>query len=190
MNYVLFNKTTLKVVGFGTTPETDAAEYETEEIGVLEVEQSPPPHSKVVDGLVAPMSEQEIEQDEFPAKKQDAYLQIKAIVSQGRLAYITDLPGQDAIYQSKEKEAVAYLAAANPVLTEYPLLNSETGITALTATDLANLWITMAQQWRAVAAQLEAARMIANASIGSATSVAEVEAALTNLETTIAALTV
>lgn len=127
---------------------------------------------------------------ELDLYKAEAAKTVKSVVGNARLNYITDLPGQDAIYQAKENEATAYLAATSPTLADYPLLNAETGITAPTATELANLWITMAQQWRSVAAQLEAARMIANASIGSATSVAEVEAALTNLETTIAALTV
>lgn len=109
-------------------------------------------------------------------------------VSAARQQYITFLPGQDAIYQAKENEAIAYLAATSPTLTDYPLLNAETGITAPTATELANLWITMAQQWRSVAAQLEAARMTANASVNLATTVAEVDAALAVLNDAIANL--
>ncbi len=120
--------------------------------------------------------------------KTKALASVRDYISSARQNYITDLPGQDAIYQAKENEAVAYLAETNPVLTDYPLLNAETGITAATATELANLWLTLAQQWRSVAAQLEAARMTANASIGSATTIAEIDAALAALDATIANL--
>lgn len=114
----------------------------------------------------------------------------KELIALARQTFITDLPGQDAIYLAKENEAVSYLAASNPVLADYPLLAAEVGITAATATELANMWITMAQQWRTIAAQLEAARMTANASIGSATTVTEINTALVNLEISIAALIV
>ena len=113
---------------------------------------------------------------------------LKEAVSAARQQYITSLPGQDAIYQAKENEAIQYLAETSPTLADYPLLNAETGTTAPTATELANLWISMAQQWRSVAAQLEAARMTANASIGSATTVAGVDVALAALDAAIAGL--
>jgi plasmid maintenance system antidote protein VapI len=125
---------------------------------------------------------------ELDLYKAEAAKTVKSVVGNARLNYITDLPGQDAIYQAKENEATAYLAATSPTLTDYPLLNAETGITAPTATELANLWITMAQQWRSVAAQLEAARMTANASVNLATTVAEVDAALAVLNDAIANL--
>jgi hypothetical protein len=120
--------------------------------------------------------------------KAKAVKTVKNVVGVARLNYITDLPGQDAIYQAKENEAAAYLATTNSVLTDYPLLNAETGITAATPTELANLWLTLAQQWRSVAAQLEAARMTANASVNLATTVAEVDAALAVLNDAIANL--
>lgn len=120
--------------------------------------------------------------------KKASLLLVKESIATARLDRITSLPGQDAIYQAKENEAVAYLAATNPVLTDYPLLNAETGITAATPEELANLWLALAQQWRSVAAQLEAARMTANASIGSATTIAEIDAALATLDAAIANL--
>lgn len=124
----------------------------------------------------------------IPWHKEQGLTKVKELIAAARQNYITDLPGQDAIYQAKENEAIAYLAATNPVLTDYPLLNAETGITASTPTELANLWVTLAQQWRSVAAQLEAARMTANASIGSATTIAEIDAALAALDTALAGL--
>lgn len=113
---------------------------------------------------------------------------VRRKVTHAREAYITDLPGQDAIYQAKEAEAKAYLAEAAPVLADYPLLDAETGITAANPTELANLWLTMGNQWRSVAALIEAARMTVNGAISGATTAEEIEAALTALDTALAGL--
>jgi len=120
--------------------------------------------------------------------KGKALASVREMVGTTRQAYITDLPGQDAIYQAKETEAKAYIDDPSPNMAGYPMLAAETGITAATPTELANLWITMGTQWRSVAAQVEAARMTANAAIGNAATVADIEAALTALDTTLAGL--
>lgn len=189
MRYVLYNKLTGRVSGYGYTPQwDDLPTFENQDTGVIETDENPEGYVKVVDGLIVPMTEQEIEQELFPDLKSEAPGRIRQVISSARRTYITDLPGQDAIYQAKETEAKAYLAEATPILADYPLLSAEIGITAATATELANLWITLAQQWRSVAAQLEAARMTANASVNLATTVAEVDAALAVLNDAIANL--
>lgn len=114
-----------------------------------------------------------------------ALASVREMVGTTRQAYITDLPGQDAIYQAKETEAEAYLDDPSPNMADYPLLSAETGITAPTAADLATLWITMGTQWRSIAAQIEAARMTANAAIAGATTIAQIDAALAALDTAI-----
>jgi hypothetical protein len=120
--------------------------------------------------------------------KGKALASVRDHVGTARRAYITDLPGQDAIYQAKEVEAKAYIDDPSPDMADYPMLDAETGITAATSTELANLWITMGTQWRSIAAQIEAARMTANSAIGNAATVADIEAALTALDTTLAGL--
>jgi hypothetical protein len=125
---------------------------------------------------------------ELDLYKAEAAKTVKSVVGNARLNYITDLPGQDAIYQAKEAEAKAYLAEAAPVLADYPLLGAETGITAANPTELANLWLTMGNQWRSVAALIEAARMTASGAISGATTAAEIEAALAALDTALAGL--
>lgn len=76
-----------------------------------------------------------------------------------RMKYISNIPGQDAIYLAKETEATAYLVDPDPVLSNYPMIAAEIGVTAPDEYQLAQLWVNMAAQWRYVAAQLEGARM-------------------------------
>jgi len=93
-----------------------------------------------------------------------------------RLAFVTPLPGQDMVYLAKEAEARAWVAAIAPVLSDYPLLLAEVGITAPDADQLAQLWLNMAALWRAAAAQLEALRLSTQAAIEAAVSPEEVTA--------------
>lgn len=109
-------------------------------------------------------------------------------VSAARRAFVTDLPAQEMIYLAKEAEARAWLAATDPDVADYPFLEAEAGLTAATPTALANLWLQMAGQWRAVAAQIEAVRMIAISAINAATTSAAANAAITNLTSSLTAI--
>lgn len=114
---------------------------------------------------------------------------IRDAIAAYRRQIITDLPGQDAIYQNKRSEAEAYIAAGRPTdLTPYPMLAAETGITAPTASELADLWIVLNTQWVQLAAALEAVRLSATAEVGAATTRAEIDAALTAFNTQLNAL--
>lgn len=107
-----------------------------------------------------------------------------------RLNFITDLPGQEAIYQAKRDEAARYITEGRPAdLTDFPLLRAEEGITAPTASDLADLWIGMDIQWRNIAADLEKIRMTAVKSINAATDRAGVQSALDAFRASMAAYT-
>lgn len=110
-------------------------------------------------------------------------------VGLARLRFITAAPGQEMIYLAKEQEALAYLAAClpdphtyplwtnpEPDLAKFPLIAAEVGVTAKSAWELAQVWANTAQMWRAVAAQLEGARMRAIASIEACISEDEVAA--------------
>lgn len=84
---------------------------------------------------------------------------INAKSGQVRTLFITELPAQQMIYLAKEAEARAYLAATPADLGQYPLIAAEVGITADTALALAQLWVGTANQWRALAANIEGIRM-------------------------------
>ena len=92
-----------------------------------------------------------------------------------RQPLVTELPGQEMVYLRKEQEALAFLADPDPVITEYPLLKAEIGITAPTAYQLAQIWINMSSLWRTAAAQLEAYRLGIAAQIDAATTMAQLD---------------
>lgn len=106
-----------------------------------------------------------------------ARARIDESITAARRLYITTLPGQEMIYQAKENEAKAYLVLdPEPAdLDEFPMLAAEVGVTAPTAYELAQIWLNMAAQWRAVAADLENLRLTAREEIDNATTVAELD---------------
>lgn len=110
-----------------------------------------------------------------------AYAHLAAHITAARAPLITILPGQEMIYLAKEAEARAWLTATAPDLADYPLLSAEIGLTAPTAAELADLWLTMSRQWRMAAAALEALRLTIKAAIDAAETPAEIAAALAAL---------
>ncbi|PQV56416.1 hypothetical protein LX70_02682 [Defluviimonas denitrificans] len=101
---------------------------------------------------------------DLTAYRREAIARINEAAGQTRLQFITDIPGQQMLYQAKEQEAAAYLAESPaPVdLSNYPLMAAEVGagLTALTPLDLAQTWLAMANQWRLVAAAIENVRLL------------------------------
>jgi hypothetical protein len=124
------------------------------------------------------------------AAKSTALAEINRRIGSVRLAFITDIPGQQAIYAAKEAEARNYLALSTEPgdLSGYPFLEKEVGITAPTAGALAVLWLEMADRWRSVGAELEQLRLGASASVNSAQNEQDVAAILTELETYLRAI--
>ncbi|MBN8294545.1 hypothetical protein JI664_21410 [Rhodobacter sp. NTK016B] len=118
---------------------------------------------------------------ELAEAKAEAKRHLHDWMAAARRAAITDLPGQDLIYQAKEAEARAWLADPAPDPADYPLLSAEVGITAPDAAALAALWISLSADWRATAATLEALRMTVGAAIDTATTEAEIAAAIATL---------
>lgn len=99
---------------------------------------------------------------------------INAQVGMLRKRIYTDIPGQDALYLEKRAEAVTYIAAAREggepaTLTDFPLLENETGITAPSAWQLAQLWLNRSSQFKRVGAATERLRMRALIALESAT---------------------
>ena len=107
-----------------------------------------------------------------------ARARINNLIDAARAPYVTDIAGQEAIYAEKAKEAVAYVAAILPDLSDYPFISAEIGITAPDAYALAQVWLNMVALLRAVGAQSEQVRLGAIGQINAATSLAEIEAVL------------
>lgn len=98
--------------------------------------------------------------------------------SKVRSLYITDISGQEMIYTMKRDEAVAYLNDSNPILSNYPLISAEIGITATTAYEVAQVYINMSNMFTQALAALENIRLIAVSTINSATEKTGVDTAL------------
>lgn len=119
-----------------------------------------------------------------------AEIRVDQTIGTLRLQYITDIPGQEMIYQAKELEALAF-KAIDPVptdLTMYPYIAGEAAALSATATEVADQYIALSVQWRAVGAQLEALRIGYKATVQDAATVADVDAAIVAFDAAIAAL--
>lgn len=97
--------------------------------------------------------------EDITAARADAVAAINQRAGAVRALFVTDIPAQQMIYLAKEAEARAYLAATPADLGQYPLIAAEVGITTDTALELAQLWVGTANQWRALAANIEAIRL-------------------------------
>jgi len=114
-----------------------------------------------------------------PAKR-DAKVAVNNAIGAAREMYMTSLPGQEMVYLRKEQEARNWLGAENPDLVDYPLMQSEIGITADTPYQLAQVWLYMSHAWIVIASDMEGLRMGTAAKIDAATGtdqIAEVLAA-------------
>jgi hypothetical protein len=103
---------------------------------------------------------------------------IDAVANDVRARWAT--PGKHQIYADKRNEAERYLTALQsgtaPDLAQFPYLSAETGITAETAADLAELWIFMDSQWKMVAALIEQISIGAKAQVKVAAGPGEIAA--------------
>ncbi len=93
--------------------------------------------------------------------RKDAERRVNQRIGELRLPLITDIPGQEMIYQRKEAEALSYIALVPEPesLEDFPFLSAEIGITAPTAYQLAQVWINMSSLLRLYGAQLEQVRL-------------------------------
>jgi len=84
---------------------------------------------------------------------------IDAAAERERLKYITPGAGQAMTYQQKADEATRYLAATDPVSSDYPILSAEIGITAAEIGGVAQVIVAAYAQWQMIGAAIEAARL-------------------------------
>lgn len=114
-----------------------------------------------------------------PLMWREAEAAIDAKARDVRARFATE--GMDGVYLTKRDEATAYLAelaalpvGETPALAGYPYLAMEAGATAPDAAALAELWLTMNQQWRTAGASIEAIRTAAKAEARAAKSQATI----------------
>jgi hypothetical protein len=115
----------------------------------------------------------EISARQLNSARADAADGINAAVGTLRRRFVTDIPGQEAIYLEKRAEARAYVAQATQAgapsdLAEYPLLAGEIGVTAPDAWQLAQVWLNRAELFRRVGAATETHRLRALAALATA----------------------
>jgi hypothetical protein len=115
------------------------------------------------------------------SSRESAMIELNSWIAAARSLLVTSLPGQDMIYLAKEAEARAWVAAVDPQLEDYPLLEAEAGITAPDADQLAQLWLNMGALWRGTAAQLERLRMTAIGGITAAATPAALDAVMAQI---------
>ena len=127
---------------------------------------------------------------ELADAKAQAIAAVNEAASAVRLQLGTDIPFQDLVYAEKRAEAIAFVAAIpEPTdLTPYRFIEAEVGITAPTAAEVAQVYLNLNELWRQAGSALEGIRLGAVASIEAATSQAEIDAALTLMETQLEAL--
>lgn len=120
-------------------------------------------------------------------EKLDGRNQINQTIDRARRMFITPIIGQEMIYLEKESEARRYIAA-NPepiTLTEYPFIAAETGVTADTPYEVAQLYLNLGSQWRAVGAALENIRQTQITAVDAATTISQVTTAVSTAQTSV-----
>lgn len=113
--------------------------------------------------------------------------EIDAQIGEVRRQFITALPGQEMIYLEKEVEARALLSAPQVDLADYPFIAAEVGITGETGEQVAQVILNLAAQWRVIGSGLERLRISMKDNLQRATSVAQVEAAMSIFRASVAA---
>ena len=75
-----------------------------------------------------------------------------------RSRYITICPGQEMVYLEKERQAQEWLNTANGDIQDFPAIAAEIGpgLTGNTATEVAQTYVAMADQFRILSAIIEA----------------------------------
>lgn len=114
------------------------------------------------------------------AEKLAGVARINAMADLVRRRFITPILGQEMLYIEKEAEARRYVALdPEPVdLSDFPFVAAEVGVTAPTAQQVAQLYLNLGAQWRAVGSQLENVRLSGVTAVEAATSLAAIQAAV------------
>lgn len=114
--------------------------------------------------------------------KQDLKQKIDIDAENIRLLYITPGAGQAMTYQQKASEAIEYLSGNNTDPSNYPLLQSEIGITADTLEGVALVVNGQYQAWQIIGASIESVRLNAKKQVNDAVTHEEANLVYTNIE--------
>lgn len=112
------------------------------------------------------------------AEKRAAVAQVNGMADQVRRMFITPIIGQEMVYLEKEAEARRYLNDVEPDLSDYPFISAEVGVSAVTAQQVAQLYLNLGAQWRVVGSMLENVRLGSIAAIEASTTLAQISAAV------------
>lgn len=136
----------------------------------------------VVDGF--------LELREVPTDAQRAAAQetIQRLRGDLRARHITVLPGQDMVYLVKRAEAIDFLAHPDPTPALFPDVYNEVGVTAATAYEVVQVWLNMNDMWRQISRVIEKATLKASDLVGAATSTAQIDAAIAQMQADLVAL--
>lgn len=104
--------------------------------------------------------------------KESAFTRIDTAAEAERAKYITPGSGQAMVYQRKLAEAGALLSGSDG---SFPHLEAEVGVTAPTLKAVAEVVLTMEEQWVHISAVLEGTRLIAKSLVRKATTPEEIE---------------
>lgn len=114
----------------------------------------------------------------MPLRRYEAENAIDRAAETVRMRFAT--PGKHQIYADKRNEAERFLTETmngqQVDLADFPYISAETGMTATTPSELAQLWIYMDSQWKQVAALIEQITIGAKAQVRLASSQAEIDA--------------
>lgn len=110
------------------------------------------------------------------AKKSRAISIINEMCGNGRAAYITDIPGQQAVYAAKE--AAARNLTDNGFTSV--ILEAEVGITGSTQAEVAEKILEKADEWRLVISRVENCRLFHVSCVRKAATVASVDDAVSD----------
>ena len=126
--------------------------------------------------------------DPLPFAKSDALARVKQSAADKYAQYASSAPGKDAVYSTKQAEAVAhYNNGANdgPV---GPYMQARINLTGETATAISAEWRAKSAAWNALAAAIDAIQDNASAQINAATDWTSVDAIASAALTAIEAL--
>lgn len=122
--------------------------------------------------------------------RQEALANIDLTTGTVRLRYITDIPGQDMVYQEKHAQAVAFVAANYPTetLSDYPFIQVEAAAKNITPKQVADTIIATKSAWVAKSAEIEQIRITGKLNIIAATTVEDIEQARSAAATQLVAI--
>lgn len=152
-----------------------------EDIGVLKIVDVRPTsiefnvtgsHLELIDGV--PTRVYDTVPVDLSVERNARKIYIDGLAEQERLKHLTAGSGQAMTYQQKASEAIRYQMDGNE--GDYPMLESEVGITADTLEEVAGIVLDMHNGWLFMGAKIEKARLAAKDAIDKASTVAAIRA--------------